>query len=91
MYADLGNREVEALRNNKNPTDMLAAQFDIAKVFSAKSIDQSRAAFVLMMNGVGKIMACLDGPKKNRVFGNFRGVPQYIVLSVCEGFMASQV
>ena len=64
LYADLGNREIEALRNNKNPTDMLAAQFDIAKVFSAESIDQSRATFVLMMNGVGKMMACLDWSKK---------------------------
>jgi hypothetical protein len=28
---------------------------------------------------------------ENWVFGNCRGIPQYPVLSVCEGFMASQV
>ena len=27
----------------------------------------------------------------NRVFGNYRGIPQYLVLSVCEGFITSQV
>ena len=26
-----------------------------------------------------------------RVFGNYRGIPQYLVLSVCEGFITSQV
>jgi hypothetical protein len=25
------------------------------------------------------------------VFGNYRGIPQYLVLSVCEGFIAAQV
>jgi|SRR5918999_6445313 hypothetical protein len=25
------------------------------------------------------------------VFGNYRGIPQYLVLSVCEGFITSQV
>jgi transposase-like protein len=33
----------------------------------------------------------VKGEWKYRVFGNCRGIPQYLVLSVCEGFMASQV
>jgi DNA polymerase (family 10) len=40
----------------------------------------------------GAALCYFTGSKAhNRVFGNYRGIPQYLVLSVCEGFITSQV
>jgi hypothetical protein len=33
----------------------------------------------------------LQDAQKIWVFGNYRGIPQHLVLSVCEGFISSQV